>query len=186
MASSLDQYIKSVRDIVAKNPGMHDLVSEISQASADLIENPPVLTEEQLRIPECGYARNLLYKDEEQGWVVVAMVWPPGFVGPPHDHGVWGVVAVTQGNVRIVNYKRTDDGSDPQKRELVERDRIEAGPGAVATVEPPEADWHLVGNASEECTSISIHTYGADLKRCRAMDLDTGAVRTVDLIYANS
>lgn len=184
MPNSLDQYVRRVREVLSSHPSKTEIVAAVSEAAQLLIEDPPILTEQQRSAPEGGYGRNLLYKDADDGWVVVAMVWPPGVEGPAHDHGVWGVVAVTEGKVRIVNYDRTDDGSDPNSRQLVERERIEAGRGAITTVLPPEGDWHLVGNAADDCLAVSIHTYGADLRRCRAVDLETGKVRTVEMQYA--
>jgi len=107
------------------------------------------------------------------------MVWPPGFQGDAHDHGTWGTVGVLEGTVRIVNYGREDDGSDPDRIELIELSRIEAGPGAIATVLPPYEDFHSVGNASEGAPAITLHTYGYENPVSRHVDLETAAVTHV-------
>jgi predicted metal-dependent enzyme (double-stranded beta helix superfamily) len=31
------------------------------------------------------HGRNLLYKDTQLGFVVLAIIWPPGSQAPPHD-----------------------------------------------------------------------------------------------------
>ena len=151
---------------------------------------PPKLGPEHRTVPKSTdaswppYGRNLFHRDPT-GFVVIAMVWPPGVGGGPHDHGTWGVVGVLEGNVRVTDFERQDDGSDPDRADLLELDSGIAGPGAVADVLPPHRDFHAVGNASEDEWALTLHTYGRDICRCRSVDLETGLVRVVETHYTN-
>lgn len=107
------------------------------------------------------YGRNLLHRDEEYGFVVIAMVWPPGTGSPAHDHGTWGVVAVAENEIEVVNYERRDDGSVPNHAELIPVLTVSAPRGSVGHVLPPWNDYHALTNHTGR-VSISIHTYGKE------------------------
>lgn len=185
MDAALTRYIKSVRAICDEGWSMSAKVRRIREAAARLVEKPLKLSKEHRFVPKEGYGRNLIYRDPKHGFVVIAMVWPPGSGGCPHDHKTWGVVAVAEGPVRIVNYEREDDGKDRVRARLRESARIEGKPGAVGYVLPPHEDIHAISNPSGAELSISIHTYGRDIRRCKMYQLDGGDVANATLSYHN-
>ena len=75
-----------------------------------------------------------------------------------HDHLAWCVVGVYEGAEHETRYRITPDGR------LVESGSAIAFPGDVAGLLPP-GDIHRVHNISDQ-TAISLHVYGADLRRC--------------------
>ncbi len=92
----------------------------------------------------------------EDGFSVVALVWRPGQGTPVHDHVAWCAFGVAQGTEYEIRYR--DAGSH-----LVEIDRAGNEVGSVSSFAPP-GDIHRVHNTGAE-TAISIHVYGADLRR---------------------
>ena len=176
-------YIDEVRSILGEEPDGPELVARVQVAAKDLVASPLDLGPELRRTPEDGYGRNLIYRDPDFGFVVIAMAWPPGIQGAPHDHGTWGVIAVAEGEVVLVNYEREDDGSDPAVVRLCPRDRVEGHVGDVGYVLPPEVDFHTVGNACDQQFSMTIHTYGCDIKECNLLCPETGQLKRVFPTY---
>lgn len=182
----LATYLGDVRTISRAPLSDTAKLRRVRAAAAELVSKPIVLGPEHRHVPARGYGRNLLHRDEETGFVVIAMVWPPGSGGKPHDHGTWGVVAVLEGEVDVTNYEREDDGSRPEHAELRSLGTVHAKRGATATVLPPHEDFHSVRNVSGDRTSVTIHTYGREPKRFRVVDLEAHRVSQAELGYDNA
>lgn len=151
-----------------------------------------------------SYGRNLLVRDTEHGFVVLAMVWPPGTGSPAHDHGVstWGVVSVVDGELEVTNYERRDDGSEHLHAELVPvltvtgnfhgfapkkkfsdvRNVFPAHKGSVGHVIQPWNDIHAIFNRSTT-QSISIHTYAREPVEFHRYNLKTEHMESAHLSY---
>lgn len=181
----LRAYIERVR--AAANAPLSDVarLRRVREASLDLASGPVQLRPEDRRVGAGSYGRNLLHRDPQTGFVVIAMVWPPRTGGAPHDHGTWGVVAVVEGAVDVTNYEREDDGSRADRAVLRATCTVHAEPGAVATVLPPHEDFHSVYNASPDRTAVSIQTYGVEPRDFRRVSLADGAVTLARLEYDN-
>ncbi len=179
---AIDTYISEVQAICSGGYSLPSKVRRIQEAARRHIAKPLDLSEELRYIPPTGYGRNLIHRDPEHGFVLIAMVWPPNTIGSPHDHQTWGVVAVSEGSIRICNFERDDDGSNTEQGNLVEKIRIDGKPGDVGYVLPPHEDIHSISNHSS-APAVSLHTYGRDIKRCRVFDKVTGKIQWVDLAY---
>jgi predicted metal-dependent enzyme (double-stranded beta helix superfamily) len=182
MEPAISEYVAAVRSICSGNYTLPAKVRRIEEAAARTIARPLDLTPEMRFVPEGGYGRNLMYRDPDHGFVIIAMVWPAFTMGCPHDHMTWGVVAVSEGSIRVQNFQREDAGGDDAAASLVETSRLEGRPGDVGRVLPPHDDIHAISNPSAE-PALSIHTYGRDIKRCRLFDPATGRVEWIDLSY---
>lgn len=181
----LRAFVERVRTIVRGASTNAAIVERLKSVATEQLSAPLPVRDEFRRLPAQGHGRNLVYRDQELGFVVVAMVWPPGARGLPHNHGTWGVVGVVEGEVDITNYERRDDGRDASRAELVEVSSLRAGPGAVAHVLPPHEDFHSVGNASEEDPALTLHAYGRDIESCLTVAPETGWVEVVRPLYTN-
>lgn len=182
----LAQYIDRVRAIASAPLSDAAKLRRVCEAATDLVSKPVKIAPEDRRFPAQGYGRNLLYKDPQSGFVVIAMVWPAGRGGPPHDHGTWGVVAVAEGEVEVTNFEREDDGRDPERAVLRPLGTIRGKPGAVAWVLPPHEDFHCVLNPSQEQAALTIHTYGCEPHDFHRVDLASGAATIGNLVYDNA
>lgn len=181
----LIRYIERVRALAAAPLSDAARLRRVREAAAELVAQPVNIAPEDRRFPARGYGRNLLHRDAETGFVVIAMVWPAGQGGLPHDHGTWGVVAVAEGEVEVTNFEREDDGRDPAKAELRSLGTLRAGRGAVAWVLPPHEDFHSVVNASSERAALTIHTYGREPRTFTRVELATGSASPGELVYDN-
>jgi predicted metal-dependent enzyme (double-stranded beta helix superfamily) len=112
--------------------------------------------------PHAQYYRQLLlYRDPESRFSIVSFVWGPGQRTPIHDHQVWGLVGILDGAEYSQSYRPHPLG---EERALVSdgsAKRLQAG--AVEILSPAEGDIHMVYNAFDDRTSVSIHVYGADI-----------------------
>lgn len=181
----LQEYIQRVHTIAALPLSDSEKLRRVETAALEFAAVAPVIRAEDRRYPAQGYGRNLLYRDAREGFVVIAMVWPPGTGSAPHDHGTWGTVAVLEGNVLVTNYDREDDASEPLHAHLRALRTIRARPGDVATVLPPHEDFHSVVNPSNDQFALTIHTYGREPSSSNVVDLRTGVVRASRLEYHN-
>lgn len=130
------------------------------------------------------YSRNLVYRDPRGLFVVLAMLWKPKSASPVHDHASWATMGTYESAIEVTNYDRTDDGSDPGRAELKEREVLGASVGQVEVVLPPKVDIHRMANPTDKVT-ITIHTYGREVEACNVYDLKSGRLGTVSLRYAN-
>ncbi|MFQ5915846.1 MAG: cysteine dioxygenase [Nitrospinota bacterium] len=132
------------------------------------------------------YARNLVYRHPDLGFVVVAMVWQPGQGTPVHDHGgIWCVEGVMKGSVRITQYDPVGDTRSENGVQLRESGLFVSHIGDTGRLIPP-FEFHKIENVSDR-TAITIHVYGKDLVRCRVFeDMGNGtfAAKVKELEYA--
>ena len=172
-ASRLQEHIERVSTILEEYPDdVIGIVREVSRSAAVMVSEPLDLEQLRREAPVDAYDRILLHHDEKTGFAIIAMVWPPGEVTPIHDHGTWGVVAVLSGELEVTRYDRLPVG---QRGEgvILQRPHIDAVPGMVDVVIPPDEDIHSIRNPLEKI-SVSIHTYGGLMETYNVYDIETG------------
>jgi predicted metal-dependent enzyme (double-stranded beta helix superfamily) len=108
--------------------------------------------------PTDTFRQLLLHCDPQQRFSVVCFVCGPGQQTPVHNHTVWGLVAVHQGE-EISTEMLPDPHGGPMRPGRV--DRLKRGD--VVVLSSDSYDTHRVENAAEGRTSISIHVYGANI-----------------------
>lgn len=129
----------------------------------------------QLRLPEAlrqasdqSYARRLLYRSEEHGYTVIAMVWGPGQGTALHDHdGTWCVEGVVEGEILVTPYELLEHQGDRWHFEPF--DTIHSHVGSAGSLIPP-SEYHTIKNASSEVSAVTIHVYGRELHQCTVFE----------------
>jgi len=107
------------------------------------------------------YLQNLLHCDVHERFSVVASVWGPGQGTPPHSHGIWGLVGVLRGAEVVRSVTRESDGG------LTLGSVRTLRPGDIDVISQAAGNTHLVSNAHDDRTSISIHVYGNNIGLAR-------------------
>lgn len=92
----------------------------------------------------------------ERRFSVVAMVVPPDQQTTIHDHLAWCVVTVLRGTEHETLYRYHRDHLTPAGQST--------NPAGAVTAFAPPGDIHRVRNETDT-TAISLHVYGADLRR---------------------
>jgi predicted metal-dependent enzyme (double-stranded beta helix superfamily) len=162
--SALVQDIAPLRDFVR---GMTTLSDAGADEARFLREAPDLLRRlvlsdnwlpPEYTAPTDTYRQLLLHCDPQERFSVVCFVWGPGQQTPVHNHTVWGLVGVHQGE-EISTEMVADPNGGPMRPGRV--DRVKRG--EVVVLSSDSYDTHRVENAVEGRTSISIHVYGANI-----------------------
>jgi len=146
--SSVEEVTHAVQDIL------------VDVANSQAVELPA-----ELKVPAGDrYARRLLYRSDEHGYVVIAMIWGPGQGTPVHDHaGVWCVEGVLEGEIDVVRYDLREEDGRRCRFEALER--LRADVGSAGSLIPP-FEYHTIHNARSDESSITVHVYGRELVEC--------------------
>jgi predicted metal-dependent enzyme (double-stranded beta helix superfamily) len=114
------------------------------------------------------YARNLVYRDPQGRYSVIAMVWSPGQGTPIHDHGgLWVVECVYRGRIQVETFDKVGE-AEPDTFEFSPVSTLVAGCGEAGALIPPY-DYHRLGNPFEIPT-VTLHVYGGDLTQCNVYE----------------
>lgn len=124
-----------------------------------------------------SYARRLLHRDDERGYVAIVMTWGPGQGTALHDHGgIWCVEGVVSGEMAVVQYELADPDSahaadaDPAHRyRFAPRGRVQALAGSSGALIPP-FEYHTLANALPDRVSVTLHVYGGEMNFCHLFE----------------
>ncbi len=172
-------FIQDMTRLAERHGG--DEAAMLAQGEAllrELIAHDDWLPAEFARPSADSYRQYLLHCDPLERFSVVSFVWQPGQRTPIHDHTVWGLVGVMRGEELCREYS---NDIKPTGEHLVL-------PGQVDRVSPTIGDVHVVSNATEDRTAVSIHVYGANIGAVRRHTFDpaTGARREFVSGYSNA
>jgi predicted metal-dependent enzyme (double-stranded beta helix superfamily) len=155
----LNDLVRAVNDILSQEGESAQRTRWIAGALRKALGDPDLLTPEQRQSNPEGYRQHVLHADEDGRFSIVALVWLPGQSTSVHDHLSWAVVGVHQGCECEVQYKVLNDGG-PFLMPVGESTHRE---GTISILQPP-GDIHTVYNPGPG-TAISIHIYGADVRK---------------------
>lgn len=153
-------FIEDVERLRRDAPSSAALVPAIATRLAALNRGSRWLPEHARAPVDLGYAQHLLYSAEDGGLSVCSLVWKARQSTPIHNHVAWCVVGVYEGIERETRYRLAHEGESAY---LVESHSCDVPAGEAAGMLPDGDDIHCVANGGE-CTAISIHVYGADLR----------------------
>jgi predicted metal-dependent enzyme (double-stranded beta helix superfamily) len=179
----LREFVVGMTRLVERTDDEPTLLREGRTLLGALIADDRWLPDACAQAPAGEYRQYLLHCDPLERFSVVSFCWGPGARTPVHDHTVWGLVGVLRGRERCREY--APDG--PAR--VVDRGREhQMSPGAIEAVSPTVGDWHVVSNAWDEGTSVSIHVYGANIGAVRrhAVDAASGEIRDFVSGYSSS
>ena len=145
--------------------GVDDITAEVQATLTDMLSDGRVELPAEVIAPIPGkYARRLIYRSDELGYAVIAMIWGPGQGTKLHDHdGVWCVEGVLQGEIEVVRYEPLEQIGE---RWHFRRDeKMQAHVGSSGSLIPPY-EYHTIANAAADGTAVTIHVYGREM--CKA------------------
>lgn len=168
-----DRALRSAAELDAK-------LERIAGALGRLLQDRELLSGELALPRRTVWESYLLFEHPELRYVVTALIHPPGWLGPPHEHGpTWTVYGVFEGEEVIRRYERVDEGAREGYAELRETRSLAARPGTVDWIHPGEI--HSEDNPGETSTvSIVVRSENLGSVLQRLFDLHK---RTVKPIY---
>lgn len=154
---------QGVRKVLAASSSEADIVAGVKPLLQTLLASQEILPPEWRRPRPDKYAQYLLYKPEDEAFSLIAFVWGPGQAAPIHDHLVWGVIGVFQGEIEETRYRLADRVGAGDANSVEPVQTLRAVAGDISHVYPPSRDIHRVINPSESDVAITLHVYGADI-----------------------
>ncbi|MDR7009804.1 cysteine dioxygenase family protein [Paraburkholderia strydomiana] len=112
----------------------------------------------------------------EDGFALYLNSLLPGKTTIPHNHDTWAVIAAIEGAELNRIYKRTDDGSDPDRATLELSREVVVRPGVPIAFLPDDIHSIHVGGAEP---TLHFHLYGRPLETLTGrlgFETDTGVV----------
>jgi predicted metal-dependent enzyme (double-stranded beta helix superfamily) len=175
-------FVKELSLLLEQNPSEEIIFSQGKNLLEKLIAVDDWLPEEFTKPHPQYYQQYLLYADPLDRFSIVSFVWGPGQKTPLHNHTVWGMVGQLRGEEKGTPYYRQANGS------FKAGETCFCKAGQVDTVSPSTHDIHVVENAVQDKTSISIHVYGGNIGRIHrsVFDPSTGAEKSFVSGYANT
>jgi 3-mercaptopropionate dioxygenase len=161
-SAPLTRFTEAMDRAVAASNDPSALAKQASVELADLLSHPEAIGAEHRVSSDDCYRQHVVYVHPEGRYSLVALVWQRGQATPIHDHRCWCVVGVMEGEEEERRYRLVEHDGESM---LVLTDTELHGPGAIASLVPPEENIHLVSNSSGELT-LSLHVYGDDIARC--------------------
>lgn len=158
----LDQFEESLRSVLQNYSSNRDIVDHLRPAFEALLQTEGLVPEELKRPKKEKYSQFLLYKPKDEAFSIVAFVWGPGQTAPIHDHLVWGLVGIYEGQVEETRYVKKRSDNEQESIQLEVLDTVNAKQHDISFVYPPNADIHSVRNPFDE-PAITVHVYGADI-----------------------
>ena len=118
---------------------------------------------------------HVLHDDIELGFQILAHINEKGRASPPHDHGAsWAIYGQAASHTDMIEYRRVDDGADPNmaRLEVTRKYRLNPGEagifqdGAIHSIDYPDG-------------SLFVRVTGTNLDRIAraSFDVKTGAVK---------
>ncbi len=117
-------------------------------------------------MPEAQSRNHPLLTEENDGHGLYLTISLPGKEAAPHDHGIWCVNAAISGRERHVFYRRTDNGTEPGRAEVIKVGEVMVEPGNGMVM--ADHDIHATEVVGSE-PAIGLALYGYALARFPAV-----------------
>lgn len=149
MSFDVAEFVGQCQAALTGNNPMTDVRDLMTQTVADpdaICAALPVQTDEPSRV---------LHRSDDLTVLQVSL--PPGLKSPVHDHTIWAVIGIYQGQEDNRFFARSDaDDPDP----IEQRSTRSLGVSDVAALD--EATIHAIANPTTGVT-LGLHVYGGDL-----------------------
>jgi len=184
--NAVDRFIARTRELCAREPDLEKRWEALPPILSELLADPEVReASHSWPIPgtEGGRAGNLLfYEDPDFGFVINGQIHvadrPVNEPKHAHDHGkIYTAYGLLDGHERIVQFERTDDGSQPDCAEVRKTADYLAGPGDIHLAKP--GDIHVEVYTGERTAAVIIRSKrdGVPTNMHGRYDLETGEYR---------
>ena len=142
-----------VRLSAASRQASPDYLAAAHQALKSLVQRPDCLAGVELARKSGGYARTLLFGDDQLS--VWAMVWDAGAKTSIHDHHCSCCFGILAGALTEIKFKAIDEAT------AVMTSRTLRSAGHIACMTPTGPNLHQIVNEGRR-EAISLHIYGYD------------------------
>ena len=157
------ELVADAKAILAERSLSRDAVGAIAAKLEGLAALPHLWSETEFRSPTEAerQKRYLVSEEPDRTFALYLNAMYRGRRVPPHNHTTWACIAAVEGCETNTLYERHDDGSEPGKASLRERNQMRVEPGHSIALMPD--DIHAVANLDSPVIR-HIHFYGRALE----------------------
>ena len=171
MHKTMEEFIKEVEILVNEIQDELELTSKISMIMNPILENPFLLTKEQLLVKKDGFTLNRVHIATDERFSIGVGIWDVGQTTPIHDHGTWGVIGIYRGMEKEESFSSIGTRKNGSTAIINPIGNRLAKPGETFVCCTKDTDLHRVTCASDEPV-VGIHVYGGDLAKIRRFKYD--------------
>ena len=159
--------------------GVSDSAMQLIREALRRLAETPGLEDHAGRLRELhgsDAAATVLASEGPEGLTLVLGRFLPDAPTPVHDHGSWGIIYVLKGHDRYVHWQRLDDGTNPERAQLIVEHEKVLGPGDSTHWFDPPKDIHSQQGHGD--TVLELVLFGRDTMRAprHYFDVETGRV----------
>ena len=171
MHKTMEEFIKEVDILVNEIQDELELTSKISIIMNSILENPFLLTKEQLLVKKDGFTLNRVHIATDESFSIGVGIWDVGQTTPIHDHGTWGVIGIYRGMEKEESFSSIGTRKNGSTAIINPIGNRLAKPGETFVCCTKDTDLHRVTCASDEPV-VGIHVYGGDLAKIQRFKYD--------------
>ena len=171
MHKTMEEFIKEVEILVNEIQDELELTSKISMIMNPILENPFLLTKEQLLVKKDGFTLNRVHIATDESFSIGVGIWDVGQTTPIHDHGTWGVIGIYRGMEKEESFSSIGTRKNGSTAIINPIGNRLAKPGETFVCCTKDTALHRVTCASDEPV-VGIHVYGGDLAKFRRFKYD--------------
>jgi predicted metal-dependent enzyme (double-stranded beta helix superfamily) len=158
----VEELIADTRKILDAAPLDRAAIDAIRTRILEIAAQKELWNEANYPSPPEGEQQNRYLIGQEEGGISLYLnVLRAGKKIPPHNHTTWACIAAVEGVEHNTFYDRLDDGSDPGRAQIQQRDTIVVEPGAAIAMLPD--DIHSVEIKGDQIIR-HLHFYGRPLE----------------------
>lgn len=171
-------FIEDLRVIWAAEPDMGRRMERAKPLLERLVMDPKIHASSKSWPSTEGRRNLLLHVDDEQGFVINAVVRVPGRTGSVHDHAnAWVLYGVVDGTESLERWQRVDDGSRPGYAEVKMTSVTTGSQGKVDIVPPHDIHAEQGGPTRSAALILRSMKLGEGTVLQKQYDPKTGAVK---------
>ena len=171
MHKTMEEFIKEVDILVNEIQDELELTSKISIIMNSILENPFLLTKEQLLVKKDGFTLNRVHIATDESFSIGVGIWDVGQTTPIQDHGTWGVIGIYRGIEKEESFSNIGTRKNGSAAIINPMGNRLAKPGETFVCCTKDTDLHRVTCASDEPV-VGIHVYGGDLAKIQRFKYD--------------
>ena len=174
MAYTLQEFCRDTRNHL-KSGANRAALDKVKAGIERLVQDDGFIKQHFQDNVEVGLRR--IYADPELGFEVLAYRWDIARSSQPHDHGnSWAIYGQVYAYTEMIEYERTDDGSDPERATLKAKSKYRLNPGRVGIYWGREL--HSTATPAGACY---LRITGTDLENIPRIRIDTATGRVITI-----
>lgn len=180
--AAVDAALADIRQLARTQPFDRAVLARITARLEQLAGQSALFTRADFPPPDAseGVGASTRYRlnpgDGDEDVALYLNSINPGKTSIPHNHTTWATIVAIEGQELNRVYRRTDDGSDPARAQLVLEREVTVQPGTpIGFLADDLHSIHVIG----ERPTLHFHLYGRPLEtlsRRIGVKLETGAV----------